>query len=1093
MPGGTGRAACDAAPACLHAAHRPRAAELQASAAAARRAVVATYEPDCDLVCVNVAAPDARRCAEQAGRLLRALVDNDTPEACIAHSGQPRPAGHHATARWTVAVVFPLRRGDLTPVAALAVAGLKLILRSVKPLMQPGAGGVGGAAATDLQTKGPSYLHLASGGGYSACTLALISLTLADTVAPFGIATLEALAAGGCSPADWLDADADAHSAAAVAHHMATHAKDEKAVAFYARSADHYGASLAPGVPGASFFDAPGCRITLQHLSATQQQREALRKATHAGNTQRIACPFAAATAARVRCAEQGFVPPAFPAPPPLPELPPAATLPYAGVECAATYSLNGAATDVGNLIRVSMFDSMPRLGPALDALVLLRHDLMECTTLAINLGQSTQHGVHEAARRRHQVEHRLARARRVAVLAPLHLVDQMTRFAGVTGGSHGALTSPESRPRHVQAGPVHAHARRRAARAAAAAAARCAPMTRRRPGACARLLALAGLACLAALGAACPYHAAHDAERGELGLLRPGGPERGADPAAAAAAAAAEPERIEFEDFSDRDFLASMAPARRLLDANGGPPRASAPGRAAARGTSRRRSTAPWPRGSRPRGSGRGRRRLPRGSRARGHGVTRVLSEAWAVTEINSAAEDAMKARLRRGGAAALNIYIIRPASGTLGWSTFPWEMAKLGVGFDGVVVHVGTLPGGTMAPYNRGYTMVHEVGHWLGLLHVFENGCSAAGDSVDDTPPQASAAYGCPLQRDTCPGGGRDPVTNYMGYTDDACMTGFTRGQAERILAMWDVYRADGGDEAPPPLPAPGGAVEESGTGNAMPAPLASAAAAGAAVPLGLPPAAAAAGDAAAPGTPAAGWLPVLPPGGGAGAAGAAVGVASFEALTYEAAPAPADPAALFAAQQAAALAAAQGQVPRPVPVYEAPPSSAAALGAGVPVQQAGQVYQPFASPAQPYQQQALPGTTWQAWPTHSAPRPYYATTGGGPPQAFAQLAQPAPQPSAAPLILGRPLPSQGGGPGQLGALLAAMGSSGRRRTGSAQAELAAAELAAVELAAAELAAVELGAAELPAGIVPHAEAAGARLASGRRLAGEAACGSA
>jgi hypothetical protein len=63
------------------------------------------------------------------------------------------------------------------------------------------------------------------------------------------------------------------------------------------------------------------------------------------------------------------------------------------------------------------------------------------------------------------------------------------------------------------------------------------------------------------------------------------------------------------------------------------------------------------------------------------------------------------------RGGASALNIYIIRPTSGTLGWSTFPWEMAKLGQQFDGVVVHVGTLPGGTMAPYNKGYTMVHEV----------------------------------------------------------------------------------------------------------------------------------------------------------------------------------------------------------------------------------------------------------------------------------------------------------------------------------------------------------------------------------------------
>eukprot|EP00775_Hariotina_reticulata_P003611 gene3611-3875_t len=155
--------------------------------------------------------------------------------------------------------------------------------------------------------------------------------------------------------------------------------------------------------------------------------------------------------------------------------------------------------------------------------------------------------------------------------------------------------------------------------------------------------------------------------------------------------------------------------------------------------------------------------------------GVTRVQSEPWSLAEINGPSETSMKTKLRR------------PASGTLGWSTFPWETTKLGMEFDGVVVHIGTLPGGSMHPYNKGYTIVHEVGHWLGLLHVFENGCAAAGDSVDDTPAQASAAYGCPLERDTCSQTGRDPVQNYMGYTDDSCMTGFTTGQGQRILAMW------------------------------------------------------------------------------------------------------------------------------------------------------------------------------------------------------------------------------------------------------------------------------------------------------------------
>jgi hypothetical protein len=48
---------------------------------------------------------------------------------------------------------------------------------------------------------------------------------------------------------------------------------------------------------------------------------------------------------------------------------------------------------------------------------------------------------------------------------------------------------------------------------------------------------------------------------------------------------------------------------------------------------------------------------------------------------------------------------------------------MAKLGQQFDGVVVHIGTLPGGTMAPYNKGYTMVHEV-------RLYVSGSEASGD---------------------------------------------------------------------------------------------------------------------------------------------------------------------------------------------------------------------------------------------------------------------------------------------------------------------------------------------------------------------------
>ena len=109
-----------------------------------------------------------------------------------------------------------------------------------------------------------------------------------------------------------------------------------------------------------------------------------------------------------------------------------------------------------------------------------------------------------------------------------------------------------------------------------------------------------------------------------------------------------------------------------------------------------------------------------------------------------------------------------------------------------DGVVVHFQSLPGGGFGDYSEGDTGTHEVGHWLDLLHTFEGGCTGPGDLVDDTAPEALAGLRLPRRRDTCAGGGPDPITNFMDYTADPCMFEFTRGQTTRMRAAWLAFRA-------------------------------------------------------------------------------------------------------------------------------------------------------------------------------------------------------------------------------------------------------------------------------------------------------------
>jgi Pregnancy-associated plasma protein-A len=153
----------------------------------------------------------------------------------------------------------------------------------------------------------------------------------------------------------------------------------------------------------------------------------------------------------------------------------------------------------------------------------------------------------------------------------------------------------------------------------------------------------------------------------------------------------------------------------------------------------------------------------------------------------------DAMK-NAKKGGIDAtspsttLNIWVCNIGGGILGYAQFPGGSLAT----DGVVVgpqYFGNT-GYVSAPFDKGRTATHEVGHWLNLRHIWGD-ASCGNDLVSDTPTQQTANYGCPaFPKVTCSNGPNgDMFMNYMDYTNDACMFMFSEGQKLRTRALFAV----------------------------------------------------------------------------------------------------------------------------------------------------------------------------------------------------------------------------------------------------------------------------------------------------------------
>ncbi len=148
------------------------------------------------------------------------------------------------------------------------------------------------------------------------------------------------------------------------------------------------------------------------------------------------------------------------------------------------------------------------------------------------------------------------------------------------------------------------------------------------------------------------------------------------------------------------------------------------------------------------------------------------------------------------------INIWVVNLGGGLLGYAQFPSNSTLAGLNTnggaattDGVVILYTSL-GSVASPntaggvYGLGRTLTHELGHYLGLRHIWGDGNCSATDYCADTPPAGAANYGCPTGTNSCTTDAFvDMIQNYMDYTDDGCMNILTNDQVTRVRTVLSV----------------------------------------------------------------------------------------------------------------------------------------------------------------------------------------------------------------------------------------------------------------------------------------------------------------